>query len=398
MAEEGACPICGFERLQTDHDKCPQCDADLTCFKVLDSIPEELPPPVSEPSSIVAIQREPSIASLEQEESPVSVSNAKPESIPESSATNSVSSTPDEKIMRESETPSSKRESKHSIPDKPSSGLKKRLIPKGASWNYAAAMLTFAVILIAVVAVFQLYHLRRLKSDLKERSQTHKIVLKNEHQKRSPEPVSSESLKANQPKADSTPVVKKVRPTTASKLAKSYSATQIKKIEKQSEFSESKETTAKTLDDNDKSTSLPEPKPMKNMPEPKTGKKLSEHDFQTITIKAGDTLKSIAKTHYGSAKYYPLLIMLNPDMRIDLKGVTGSLKIINDHRKAAAIYREKTSKIGNRLYFSYTIIQGDTLKTIALKFYRSKRMIKSILDLNPDSRFRAGEQIKIRLE
>jgi len=398
MAEEGACPICGFERLLTNQDNCPQCDADLTCFKVLDSIPEELTQPVSEPSSLVAVQREPSIAALEQE-SPASVSKVKLESAPESSATDSdlidmSGDAPAEEAAHTSETPSSKPESKQSIPAKPSAELKKRLISKGTAWNYTAAMLTFAVILIAIVAVFQLYHLRRLESDLQEQSQNQKIVLKSEQQKRASKPVTPESVKVNPPKADSTPVVKKIHPATASKPDKSYSDTEIQKPEKQSEFSESKDTTAKTRDA--KPTSLPEH--TENMAEPQIQERLSEHDFQRITIKTGDTLKSVAETHYGAAKYYPLLIMLNPNMPIDLKDGTGRLKIIKDRGKAAGLYREKTSKIGNRLYFSYTITQGDTLKTIALKFYRSKSMIKSILDLNPDSRFRAGEQIKIRLE
>ena len=41
MASDNICPICGFHLAATEAEKCPQCDADLTCFTVLDSIPDE---------------------------------------------------------------------------------------------------------------------------------------------------------------------------------------------------------------------------------------------------------------------------------------------------------------------------------------------------------------------
>ncbi len=386
MAEEGACPICGFERLQTDQENCPQCDAELTCFKVLDSITEESANPTfATQSSIVAIQREPSIATLEQELL---------------APATAVSGAPIEKISPASDTPLSKQESKQNI-SKTSSGIKKSWI----SWNLAAAMLTFAVILIAIVAVFQLYHLRRLEFGLQENSRNQKKIASNsELKKRLPEQVSSELAQLNTTKADSTLIEEKTHLKDG-----------ILKPKKQSEFSESKVNTDGTRDD--KSISLLDKskliKPygksdsgqsklfnsgsIENQAEPKIEENFSEHDFQSIIIKTGDTLKSVAETYYGVAKYYPLVIMLNPDLPINLQDGR-RLKILNDRRKAAEIFRKTTSKIGNRLYFNYTITQSDTLKGISLKFYRSKRMIKSILDLNPDSQFRVGERIRIRLE
>ena|GEM_PF-2405874 len=43
MAPDNTCPICGFHLVSTQADKCPQCDGDLACFTVLDSIPDEVP-------------------------------------------------------------------------------------------------------------------------------------------------------------------------------------------------------------------------------------------------------------------------------------------------------------------------------------------------------------------
>lgn len=43
MVPDNTCPICGFHLVLTEAVKCPQCDADLVCFTVLDSIPDEMP-------------------------------------------------------------------------------------------------------------------------------------------------------------------------------------------------------------------------------------------------------------------------------------------------------------------------------------------------------------------
>jgi len=398
MAEAGACPICGFERLHAEQDKCPQCDSDLTCFKVLDSIPEESAIPASEhQSSIVSIQREPSIAALEQD-LPASAIEAQPESSSVSRTTDSDSASLskcalEEKIALSLEAPSAKQERKQNASEK-TSDVKKRPSPRWPSWNQAAAMLTFAVILIAIVSVFQLYQLRRLESGLKEQTRLKKITSDSEAGKRSPKQTASVQSHLNPPKAASNQVKEKNRPKTAIESAKPSITAKIQKPKLE---------TVTAGMPADTSVSLAKPELLSGSAieapsELKPEKTLSEHDFQNHTIKTGDTIKSIAETYYGAAKYYPLVVILNPDMPLDLRDGTGSLKILKDRQKATELYDKNISKIGKRLYFSYTIAKGDTLKIISQKFYRSKKMIKSILDLNPDSQFRPGDRIKIRLE
>ena len=34
------CPICQLEHIPDDRDRCPQCDSDLTCFRVLETLRE----------------------------------------------------------------------------------------------------------------------------------------------------------------------------------------------------------------------------------------------------------------------------------------------------------------------------------------------------------------------
>jgi len=40
MVSENRCPVCRIEHIPDDRDRCPQCDADLTCFKVLETLRE----------------------------------------------------------------------------------------------------------------------------------------------------------------------------------------------------------------------------------------------------------------------------------------------------------------------------------------------------------------------
>lgn len=55
MGLEIVCPICNLEHIPHNREKCPQCDADLTCFKVLDTLVEavgETAEPLTSPSKL----------------------------------------------------------------------------------------------------------------------------------------------------------------------------------------------------------------------------------------------------------------------------------------------------------------------------------------------------------
>jgi hypothetical protein len=43
MARTSACPVCRFDSVPIDAARCPQCDADLTGFRILDALPDEIP-------------------------------------------------------------------------------------------------------------------------------------------------------------------------------------------------------------------------------------------------------------------------------------------------------------------------------------------------------------------
>jgi hypothetical protein len=46
MTDGIQCPVCQYTRIPRDMDTCPQCDADLTCFRLLDRLSEMPPEPV----------------------------------------------------------------------------------------------------------------------------------------------------------------------------------------------------------------------------------------------------------------------------------------------------------------------------------------------------------------
>lgn len=52
MELEKTCPVCGLVLDSTGVSTCPQCDADLTCFQVLDTLPDELPAPIPIPQVV----------------------------------------------------------------------------------------------------------------------------------------------------------------------------------------------------------------------------------------------------------------------------------------------------------------------------------------------------------
>jgi len=49
-----SCPICHYQPIPEDKSTCPQCDSDLVCFRVLDTIPDES-------SNITHVQTQPTI-------------------------------------------------------------------------------------------------------------------------------------------------------------------------------------------------------------------------------------------------------------------------------------------------------------------------------------------------
>ncbi len=120
--------------------------------------------------------------------------------------------------------------------------------------------------------------------------------------------------------------------------------------------------------------------------------------FWTYTANEKDTLWGIAKKRYGYGHYYPVLLEHNPNVGIYNVGDGVCLRILKYPGLAKEINKSITEREGSKLYFHYSVAEGDTLGSLACKFYKTRDMLKRITDLNSDMKLQPGERIRILLE
>jgi len=238
VTPETSCPVCGLEHIPPDKTKCPQCDADLTCFKILDSLPDE------------------------------PVRNVK--------------------------------------------------IPR--TWVIAFYAIAMVICLVTAMTMFQYYQFRRVES-----------LLMDQQKYLSDEGRSSEVSERGQ------------------------------------------------------DTGI-----LHTVP--------GEPDFLVYDAIDTDTLWDISKRYYGSGRYYPVLLEHNPHLGIYAIGDGVRIKILKDAGMARDIYLKMSMTKGDRTYWNYAVAEGDTLRSVARKFYRTEKMAKQISDLNPDVRLQSGQRIWMLLE
>ncbi len=271
MAFPTTCPICGLESITHDKIQCPQCDADLTCFKVLASLPDE------------------------------------------------------------------------SVREKTGSGIKIILF----------VAIGLFLCLAGVLSVFQF---KRLETRLQEQQTYFTNAISNMEAKL----VHLAQYQSSSPDVGS-------------------ARTEAKHITR--EDIEGSFVPENSLEKSHLQDSLPE-----------------KINFWIYEANEKDTLWGISKRYYGSGYYYAVLLEHNSHLGIYSIGDGVRLRILKNAGLAKDIYKKITEKEGNRIYWEYTIAEGDTLQSVAMKFYKSKDMVKRITNLNPDLEFQPGEKIKILLE
>ena len=298
-----SCPICHLDRISSDKAKCPQCDADLTCFKVLESLPNE--------------QVGEKIASRRQV-------------------------------------------------------------------SFLSAMVLFLG-LVSALSLFQLYRINGLGFfgfGLQSYPSPTKVTAKSE----------AKDLAENQlaPAGDSNgrleisgPSTDEVEALSVPKKASIY-AHPLKKGG-QGVFEQ------KTVG-NERLQEVPSERQREK------GSCSQDTAFWTYTANGNDTLWGIAKRHYGFGHYYPVLLEHNPNVGIYNVEDGVRLRILKYPGLAKKINRSITEREGNKLYFHYSVAEGDTLGSLACKFYKTRGMLKRITDLNNDMKLQPGERVKILLE
>ncbi len=272
MAAETVCPVCGLSSIPSNRAQCPQCDADLICFRVLDSFPDE--------------------------------------------------------------------------PVRKNTGSSKQVI------LLVAASLVLG--LICVLSAYQIYLLKQLENRLLDRKISFIEAGQDAGLKR---------FAIDQPGLRSNGVAGS------------------KAIIKTKEDVERQSVPVKPSEKADIKTDLAEDK-----------------NFWTYWATEKDTLWDISKRHYGLGDYYPVLLEHNCHLGIYDIGDGIQIKILKDTAMARNIYKKITGKKGNSRYWYYTVAEGDTLRSVAGKFYKTKNMIKLITDLNQELDLSPGQRIRILLK
>ncbi|MEA1868380.1 MAG: LysM peptidoglycan-binding domain-containing protein [Thermodesulfobacteriota bacterium] len=273
MTSETSCPVCGLEHIHLDKAKCPQCDADLTCFKILDSFPDE----------------------------PV------------------------------------------------------RDVKGPRAWNIAFYAIAMVICLVTAITVFQYYQFKRIESLLMDQ-QKHLsgcVIGINAS-------VEAAGLKSDQPGAQ----------LSALSTQSTCNATEGRPLG----VSERKQ----------EAGILPVV--------------LEKTDFWVYDAVDTDTLWDISERYYGSGRYYPVLFEHNPHLRIYEIGDGIRMKILKDTKLARDIYFKMSMTEGDKTYWNYAASEGDTLRSVAGKFYRMEETAKQISNLKFDVRLQPGQRIWMLLE
>jgi len=305
-----SCPICGLEPIPPDKTQCPQCDADLACFKVLDSLPDEL------------------------------------------------------------------------VARKAGSGRRLILI----------AIAGLFLVLASILSGFQIYRSKGFESRiLDQQTRIMKAIVNLEvklarfarHQSKPPEASPSRTEGVRKTKEDATTNMDVRSPPP------------VRKPLKMPEGSSLQQEAPRKTQGKDAGSSVSGDIREKS---PKARSLPGKVAFWTYEANEKDSLWHIAKKYYGLGQFYAVLLEHNPHLGIYHIGDGVKIRILKDGRLAKGIYKKVTKREGDRIYWHYTLAKGDTLSSIARRFYKTEDMAKRITDLNPRIRWYPGERIRILLK
>lgn len=85
-----------------------------------------------------------------------------------------------------------------------------------------------------------------------------------------------------------------------------------------------------------------------------------------------DTLWGIAQDLLGDGVYYPVLLACNPDLNIFKISSRNTLKYPCEKARVPGIYQQVTASKHNRRYLKYTIKPGDTPQSVANRYCSNK--------------------------
>jgi LysM repeat protein len=111
----------------------------------------------------------------------------------------------------------------------------------------------------------------------------------------------------------------------------------------------------------------------------------------------GETLWSIAKRYYDSGQFYPVLLEYNPGLGIYFDQSYGRIKVLKDRRLAKQVLAAVRVVRGNRILFRYKVMEGDTWERISERFFGHARNVGELMALNPGVGLVTGDRVLVPL-
>ncbi len=354
MTAETTCPICGFELGSARSDTCPQCDADLSCFAILDSLPDELEIKASRPA-------EPERSKRPIMTRPILGAGAAfcfAAGLFLGFLFTPVADRPNEALPLLSRPLGLPVRIK--IPERPAGG------PSSHGALESDALMASIQTGALDPSALSLWVLPWTAPETR---------------KRPPEALRPGSERRDIPGASETVVsVDLAQTPDVQRGTDRDKEMQAEKPDASSQKPQTRQTVA-----------LPD--------EPQTeDSRTTEGDFRKYEVSEAETLWRMAQRVYGSGYYFPVIMEANPQIRVhDIrKGIR--LNIYKDPGVAEELYRENVYFKDGKACYRYLVRPGDTFESIAVKFYGHRDMKGRILDFNPDGALHPGMRIGIALE
>lgn len=334
MAIETTCPICGFELTSTGQERCSQCDADLTCFTVLDSIPDE----------------------------------------------------PTQASLRPMELGSGKR-------------------PTAIHLMLGA----FSLLSVGLFTGFILAAIYRPAHPPVSLSYQHPLPVRIKMPRRIMSTRTAGNEHGDQKSPDMSQTVTEKKTDVPPKGVDGAAVLEGPLPAVETVENEGFSSAFHEMERNQKISGTVVPAGAKMPEEEELGggaaqsrstafRATDQETFRIYEATEEDTLWRISKKEYGSGFYFPVLMESNPGIHIYSVHEGLRLKIYRDPAVAKKLYHENAQIQGDRAYYHYLVREGDTVESIASRFYKDDGMKERIMDLNPGVKLRAGMRIKIELE
>jgi LysM repeat protein len=111
----------------------------------------------------------------------------------------------------------------------------------------------------------------------------------------------------------------------------------------------------------------------------------------------GDTLWSIARRHYDNGRFYPVLLEHNPGLGIYFDPGYGRIKILKNRRLAEEVLADVIAVREGRTGFRYKVVEGDTWERISERFFGQVNKATELARLNSPVDLVPGQRVFVPL-